>query len=130
MSEHEKVIKLIQHARKVAGDMLKAAYELREENREKAQKTLEYGKKVKESVDNLIFQDLSGTFEGQDLYTVVFVSVLPLMENSVNELTYALNKKPEPVEEEHVPTEEELEALLMENYKRFEEQEEKERNKE
>ena len=115
-----KIVKLIQHARKITGDMMKFAIEMTEDKKEQAQKTLEYGKKVKDSVEKLIFQKLSGTFEGQDLFTVIYVSILPQMENAINDLNFALIEKPKEEEpEEEIPTQEELDAMIMENFKRF-----------
>ena len=119
---NDKVVKLVQYARKVTADMMKLALEMSEDKKEHAQKTLEYGKKVKESVEKLIFQDLTGKIEGQDMFTVIFVSVLPQMENAVKDLELALQEKPKEEEEpdEQIPTQEELDAMIMENFKRFE----------
>ena len=113
-----KIIKLIEHARKITSDMMRFAFELTEETRESAEKSLEYGKKVRESVQKLIYQDLSGSIGNQDIYTVVFVSVLPQIDNAITELTSALQRKSTPKMEEYIPTEEELEKMLMENYER------------
>ena len=127
MSADPNIVKLLDHSRKISRDMMKYAFEFTEDIREKAESTLNYGKKVKKSLENLIGKDLKGEYEGQNIFMVTFVSILPQLDNAISELSSTLSAKHESSNGDDVLSEEELEAMIMQNYQRVE-QEMKEKN--
>ncbi|EAY22968.1 hypothetical protein TVAG_077150 [Trichomonas vaginalis G3] len=100
-----KIEKLVEHVRKITNETMIYAYELTDETLDKAKNTLQYAKKVQDSISQALLNEPNAEIDGQDAFIVVSVSILPQLNNAVKELEDAIqnyNPNSEQVNEEVV----------------------------
>lgn len=100
-----KIEKLVEHVRKITNETMIYAYELTGETLDKAKNTLQYAKKVQDSISQALLNEPNAEIDGQDAFIVVSVSILPQLNNAVKELEDAIqnyNPNSEQVNEEVV----------------------------
>ena len=100
-----KIEKLVEHVRKITNETMIYAYELTDETLDKAKNTLQYAKKVQNSISQALLNEPNAEIDGQDAFIVVSVSILPQLNNAVKELEDAIqnyNPNSEQVNEEVV----------------------------
>lgn len=81
--------RLIEHARKISQELYKFSVELTEQNREKAQQKLNYGKQVLNSLEQLPTKYFNSPDAGTDFLNIVYInyiSVKPNLENALIDL--------------------------------------------
>ncbi|KAK8861143.1 hypothetical protein M9Y10_012838 [Tritrichomonas musculus] len=89
LTPSEQAQRLIDHARKILQELYKFSVELSEQNREKAQQKINYGKQVLNSLEQLPSKYLNSQDAGLDFLNIVYVnyiSVKPNLENALNDL--------------------------------------------
>lgn len=81
--------RLIEHARKISQELYKFSVELSEQNREKAQQKINYGKQVLNSLEQLPTKYFNSPDAGSNFLNVVYInyiSVKPNLENALIDL--------------------------------------------
>lgn len=89
LTPSEQAQRLIDHARKILQELYTFSVELSEQNREKAQQKINYGKQVLNSLEQLPSKYLNSQDAGLDFLNIVYVnyiSVKPNLENALNDL--------------------------------------------
>lgn len=107
-----KLQKLVEHARKITSKALAYAYELKEDNLEKAKNSLNYAKQVDKSLAMAMVTEPNTQIEGQSAFMIITVSILPQLENAIAELEEAVANLKIGDEEEDKVTEEQLDKEL------------------
>ena len=121
-TQNSSIQKLVIHTRKITKELLKQAFAFSEDDRSSAQSKFDYAKKVKESLEKQVNTDINEEIDGEDAFIVILASVLPQLERAINEMEEVLMEEQKVEPGEHVPTEEELEEMLLQNFKRVEEE--------
>lgn len=81
--------RLIDHARKISQELYKFSVELSEQNREKAQQKLKYGKQVLNSLEQLPSKYFNSQGAGSEFLNIIYInyiSVKPNLENALIDL--------------------------------------------